>query len=42
MVINQKEPTDSESLWLKFCKLTPSIIGISRLVIDVVKLFLER
>ncbi|MBG6186491.1 MULTISPECIES: hypothetical protein [Flavobacterium] len=42
MKVKKKEPTDSESLWLKFWKLTPSIVGFGRLIFDVVKLFIER
>jgi len=42
MILNKKEPTDPESLWLKFWKVTPSIVGLGHLVVDVVKLFIER
>jgi hypothetical protein len=42
MIGNKKEPSDPESLWLKFWKLTPLILGFGHLLIDVVKLFIER
>ncbi|EOG6904013.1 hypothetical protein ACLH3R_000603 [Flavobacterium psychrophilum] len=42
MRVNKKEPSDSESLWLKIRKLTPSILCFGRLVFDVVKLIIER
>ena len=39
---NKKEPKDSGNPWLKFWKLTPSIIGLGHLLVDIVKLFIER
>jgi hypothetical protein len=42
MITNKKEPTDPESLWLKFWKLAPSIIGFGHLVVDVVELFIDK
>jgi hypothetical protein len=42
MIINKKEPTDPDGLWLKFWKVAPSIIGFGHLLVDVVKLFIER
>ena len=38
----KKEPKDFRSLWLKFLKFTPPIYGFGRLIIDVVRLFIER
>lgn len=38
----KNEPKDPESLWLKFGKVATSIIGFARLLLDVVKLFIER
>jgi len=42
MINKKNEPKDSESLWLKFMKVTPSIAILGRLLLDFVKLFIER
>jgi hypothetical protein len=38
----KNEPKDPESLWLKFGKVAAAVIGLGRLLLDAVKLFIER
>lgn len=42
MIDNKKEPKHPESAWLNLAKLTTSFIVLGRLVLEVVKLFIER
>lgn len=42
MIDKKKEPKHSESAWLNLGKLITSMIVLGRLVLEVVKLFIER
>jgi hypothetical protein len=42
MNLIKKEPSDVESHWLKFWKLAAPLISLGHLIVDVVKLFIER
>ena len=42
MINHKKEPSDRVSLWLKFRKLIPQVLIFARIVLDVMKLLIEK